>query len=58
MTSLVSERELLEHAEELVAQLEADTRLLARSLLARAFEVAEDVWAEAQTVRDELRAEG
>lgn len=57
MTSQVSESEVLEHAEELVAQVEADTRRLARSLLARALEIAEDVWAEAQSARDELRAE-
>ncbi len=56
MTAQVGESEVLAHAEELVAQVEADTRQLAHSLLARAFEIAEDVWAEAQSARDELRA--
>jgi hypothetical protein len=57
MTSQLSESEVLAHAEELVAQVEADTRQLARSLLARVFEIAEDLWAEAQSARGELRAD-
>ncbi len=46
------ESDALLHAENLVQQLEADAQRLAHSLLARALEVAEDVWAEAKTARD------
>lgn len=43
----------LERAEVLVARLEEDAVRLARSALARVVEVAEDVWAEARSVRDQ-----
>ncbi len=46
------ESEALSHAENLVEQLEADARRFAQSLLSRALEVAEDVWAEAKSARD------
>jgi len=57
MTPQLDESEVLTHAEELVAQFEAEARRLVSSFVARAFEIAEDVWAEAQNRRDELRTD-
>lgn len=51
------ESEALVRAEALVAQVEADAVRLARSLAARALEIAEDVWAEAKTARDDSRVD-
>jgi ATP-dependent protease HslVU (ClpYQ) peptidase subunit len=45
----------LASAEDLVAQLEHELRQFARSLVARAVEVAEDIWAEAESERSGLR---
>ena len=55
MSTQVQESEPLAQAEELVAQIEAEARQFARSLLARALEIGEDVWAEAKSVRDDNR---
>ena len=54
MTALAQESEAVAEAEELVAQVEAEARRFARSLVARALEIAEDVWAEAKSARDEM----
>jgi len=45
----------LASAEALVAQLENEVRQFARSLVARAVEVAEDIWAEAESEHSGLR---
>jgi DNA-directed RNA polymerase specialized sigma24 family protein len=50
------EAELLADAEDRVAQFERDARRFARSLVARAFELAEDILAEASLVREERAA--
>jgi len=47
------EENALSRAEQLVEQLEADAVRAARSLVARVVEIAEDVWAEAKSKRDE-----
>jgi hypothetical protein len=47
--------EASERAEALVAQLEAEALIWARSILARVLEVAEDIWAEAKSAHDENR---
>jgi hypothetical protein len=47
--------EAFERAEALVAQLEAEALIWARSVLARVLEIAEDIWAEAQSAHDENR---
>jgi hypothetical protein len=46
-----NEDSALERAELLVRRLEDDAERIARSVVARAVELAEDVWAEAQSVR-------
>ena len=45
--------EAVAQAEELVAQLEAEARHFARSLVARALEIAEDILAEARSAQQE-----
>jgi len=45
----------LASAEALVSQLENEVRQFARSLVARAVEVAEDIWAEAESENSGLR---
>jgi hypothetical protein len=47
----------LERAERIVERFEDDARRLVRSAVARAVEVAEDVWAEARSVHDRAPSE-
>ncbi len=51
-TTQIDETEAFAHAEELVAQVEAEAVRFARSLLAHALEIVEDVWAEAESARE------
>ena len=56
MSTATDTTDALASAEDLVAQLENEVRQFARSLVARAVEVAEDIWAEAETVSAEIRS--
>ena len=51
----IDESEALLQAEGVVEQLEAEAVRFARSFVARAVELAEDVWAEAESLRSEGR---
>ena len=57
MTTATDTTDALASAEDLVAQLENEVRQFARFLLARAVEVAEDIWAEAESVSAEIRSD-
>jgi hypothetical protein len=54
----IDESETLSQAEGVVEQLEAEAVPFARSFVARAVELAEDVWAEAESLRSEGRRGG
>ncbi|HKA26640.1 MAG TPA: hypothetical protein VKD88_04655 [Gaiellaceae bacterium] len=55
MSTATDPADALASAEALVAQLENEVRQFARSLVARAVEVAEDIWAEAESEHSGLR---
>ena len=54
MTVLAQESDAIAQAEALVAEVEAEARRFACSLVARALEIAEDILAEARTAREEM----
>lgn len=55
MSTATDPADALASAEALVSQLENEVRQFARSLVARAVEVAEDIWAEAESEHSGLR---